>query len=63
MSGLVGFAAQRRPQPIPQNIAANQALRLGWQRQVDQVRADNAARRRDTRLVITAGAAQALGSP
>jgi hypothetical protein len=63
VTGLVGFVAQRRPQPIRENIAANQALRLGWQQQVDQVRADNAARRRDTRLVITAGTAQALGSP
>jgi hypothetical protein len=63
VSGLVGFAVQRGPQPIPENIAANQVLRLGWQREVDQVRADNAARRRDVRLVITAGTAQALGSP
>jgi len=63
VSGLVGFAAQRRPQPIAENIAANQAARLGWQRQVEQVRADNAARRRDVRLVITAGTAQAVGSP
>ena len=63
VTGLVGFTVQRRPQPVLQNIAANQVVRLAWQRQVDQARADNAARRRDVRLVITAGPMQAVGSP
>jgi hypothetical protein len=62
-AGVVGFQLQRRPQPIPENIAANRALRLGWQRQADSVRAQNAARRRDVRLDIRAGAARVTESP
>jgi len=54
-AGLYGFQVQRRPQPIPENIAANQALRLAWQRQADSVSAENAARRRNIGLTIRAG--------
>jgi hypothetical protein len=62
-AGVVGFQLQRRPLPIPENVAANRALRLGWQRQADSVRAQNAARRRDVRLDIRAGAAHVTESP
>jgi hypothetical protein len=54
-AGLFGFQSQRRPQPIAENIAANQALRLAWQRQADSVRAENQARRRNVGLNIRAG--------
>jgi hypothetical protein len=63
VAGLLGFQNQRRPQPIPANIAANQVLRLGWQRQVDSVRTENAARRQTGRLVIRAGATRVLETP
>lgn len=54
-AGLFGFQFQRRPQPIPESIAANQALRLAWQRQADSVSAENEARRRNVGLTIRAG--------
>ncbi len=53
---IFGFRAQRLPRPAPENIAANQALRLAWQRNVDAVHAENAARLRAVRLVIRSGA-------
>ena len=62
-AGIVGASHQRRPQPIPENIATNEALRLAWRRQVEFVHADNIARRRDTRVLVIAGAASTLGSP
>jgi hypothetical protein len=55
-AGLFGLQFQRRPQPIPENIASNQALRLAWQRRADSVLAENAARRRNIGLDIHAGA-------
>jgi hypothetical protein len=54
-AGLFGLQSQRRPQPIPENIAANQALRLAWQRHADSVSTENAARRRNIGLTIRAG--------
>jgi hypothetical protein len=63
VAGLFGFQSQRRPQPIPENIAANLALRVGWRRQVDSVRTENAARLATGRLVIRAGAARVLETP
>lgn len=54
-SGLLGFLAQRSGRPIPANIAANRALRDAWQRRVEEIRTQNAERRRDVRLVIIAG--------
>ncbi|HTT67478.1 MAG TPA: hypothetical protein VMF70_05565 [Gemmatimonadales bacterium] len=62
-AGVLGFRAQRGPQPILENIAANRTLRLGWQRQVDSVHAQNVARRQEVRLRIRAGAIQVLGAP
>jgi hypothetical protein len=63
VAGVAGLQVQRRPQPIPANIAANQALRLVWQRQADAVRAENAARRQEVRLVVRAGAPRAVDTP
>jgi hypothetical protein len=63
VAGVAGLQVQRRPQPIPANIAANQALRLGWQRRADAVRAENAARRQEVRLVIRADAPRAVHAP
>ena len=60
VAGLFGFQSQRRPQPIPENIAANLALRLRWRRQADSVRTENAARLASGRLVIRAGPARVI---
>jgi len=63
VAGVVGYQLQRRPQPIPENIAANQALRRTWQQQADSVRAVNAARLRALRLEIRAGAPRVVATP
>jgi hypothetical protein len=62
-AGVVGFQTQRRPQPIPGNIAANQVRRLNWRQQVDSVRTENAARRQTRRLIIRAGPTSVLDTP
>ncbi len=53
-AAVVGFGSQRRPRAVPENIAANQALRLAWQRDVQRVRDQNAARLGQVALVIRA---------
>ncbi len=63
IAGVVGFPLQRRPRPLPENIAANEALRLSWQRQADSVRAENAARLRSPTLVIRAQPWRLVASP
>lgn len=62
-AGLAAFQSQRRSQPIPENIAANQAVRLEWQRQAEAVRAANAARRQEVHLVVRAGTSRAGAGP
>jgi len=59
LAAILGFRAERRPQPIPANIAANRALQLAWQRQADSVRTQNVARRQEVRLLIRAGTGRA----
>ena len=61
LAGVLGFRAQRGPQPILENIAANRTLRMAWQHQVDSVHAQNVARRSEVRLRVRAGALQVLG--
>jgi len=63
VAGLVGYQLQRRPQPIPENIAANRTLRRAWQQQADSVRAVNAARLRAVRLEIRAGTPRVVEAP
>jgi hypothetical protein len=63
VAGVVGYQLQRRPQPIPENIAANQERHRSWQQRADSVRAVNAARERAVRLEIRAGAPRALEVP
>jgi hypothetical protein len=62
-AGLAAFQSQRRAQPIPENIAANQAVRLAWQRQADGVRAANAAKRQEVHLLVRAGVPQSGTGP
>ena len=63
IAGAVGFPLQRRPRPLPENMAANQAMRLAWERQADSVRTENALRRRSVELVIRAGVPHPARSP
>jgi len=63
VSGLLGFRMQLRPRRIPENIAANQALRLMWERQTEAVHAENVARLRTPRLLIRAGPSRAVSTP
>ena len=62
-AGLAAFQSQRRSQPIPENIAANRAVRLAWQQQADGVRAANAAKRQEVHLVVSAGTPHARAGP
>jgi hypothetical protein len=55
LAGLAGFAAHHGTRPIPENIAANQRLKLAWQRRVEAANEENAARRRTPTLVIRVG--------
>jgi hypothetical protein len=63
LAAILGFRAERRPQPIPANIAANRALQAAWQRQADSVHAQNVARRQEVRILIRVGAARVVGAP
>jgi len=56
VAGIVGFLSHRRPQPVPENIAANQTRRLAWERQLSDARAENVRRRGTVRLHVVAGA-------
>ena len=63
IAGVIGFTRGRQPQPIPANIAANQTLRLAREHEADAVRAQNAERRRELRLVIRAGVPRTIETP
>jgi hypothetical protein len=60
IAGILGFSARRHMQPIPENIAANQAVRLAWQRRIDAVRDENAGRTGAPRTIIRAGPARTV---
>ncbi|HXY69379.1 MAG TPA: hypothetical protein VEH62_08000 [Gemmatimonadales bacterium] len=60
-AGFLGFRAQRGPQPIPENIAANRTIRVAWQHQVDSVHTQNVSRRQEIRLRVRSGTAQIIG--
>jgi hypothetical protein len=59
-AGVIGFLAQRPGRVIPANVAANRAARDAWQREVAMAVAENARRRRDIGLQVTAGRATAI---
>jgi len=63
VAGILGLRAQRRAQPIPENIAANRALQLAWQHQADSVHAENVARRQEVRILIRAGTSRVVEAP
>jgi hypothetical protein len=55
IAGIVGFVVRRPGEPLPQNIAANRALREDWNERTDQIVEENANRITGTQLVIEAG--------
>lgn len=54
LGGVIGLATSARPRPVPENIAYNNARRADWQRELDQVRAENDQRRSVTRIRVRA---------
>lgn len=54
-AGVLGFQRARTPSPIPANIEANRRAREAREREVERVRAENAARRSSGRMRIEAG--------
>jgi hypothetical protein len=54
-AGIIGMLAARSGRPIAENMAANRALRAGWERQRDDVRTRNAQRAAMPRVVIEPG--------
>ena len=54
VAGCVGFFA-RKPRPLDANVRTNASQRDGWQKKLDAVRTENAARLRTMRLVVRAG--------
>ena len=63
VAGVLGFRAQRQPQPIAANIAANRALQFAWQRRADSVHVQNVVRRQEIRVQIRAGASRVIEAP
>ena len=61
VASIVGFFLQRPGRPIPENIAANQALRDRWTADHDAVARQNADLKRQVRLTVHAGAAEVIG--
>jgi len=52
LAGVIGFFKHRPGKALPDNIAANQALRDGWQAQLDMTAQENAIRVLQKRLDI-----------
>lgn len=52
VAGLVGLATATRPQPIPENIAANNTLRAEWTQELERIKAENRTRLATVRLRV-----------
>ncbi len=61
LAGLIGFLKHRPGRPLPDNIAANQSLREGWQAQVQTTMQENVIRAQQKRLDIHIGAPEVIG--
>ena len=58
VAGIVGFVRSRSGRALPENVAANTALREDWDERVRAIVADNAERIASIRLVVEAGPAR-----
>lgn len=54
LTGVLGYLRGSESRPVAANVAANQARRNDWRRQLDLTRAENERRRREGRITITA---------
>jgi hypothetical protein len=61
LAGIIAFVRHMPGKPLPDNIAANQALREGWQAQLTTTVSENAVRSLQKRLDIHAGRAEVIG--
>ncbi len=61
IAGLVGFLKHRPGRMLPDNIAANQSLREGWQAQVQTTMQENVIRAQQKRLDIHIGPPEVIG--
>lgn len=61
LAGLIAFIKHRPGRRLPDNISANQALRDGWQAQVQMTTQENAIRVLQKRLDIHVGAPEIIG--
>lgn len=61
LAGVIGFLRHRPGRPLPDNIAANQSLREGWQAQVQTTMQENVIRAQQKRLDIHIGAPEVIG--
>jgi hypothetical protein len=61
IAGLVGFLKHRPGRPLPDNIAANQELREGWQTQVQTTAQENVIRAQQKRIDVHVGPPEVIG--
>lgn len=61
LAGLIGFLRHRPGRLLPDNIAANQSLREGWQAQVQTTMQENVIRAQQKRLDIHIGPPEVIG--
>ena len=61
LAGVIGFFKHRPGKALPDNVAANQALRDGWQAQLDMTAQENAIRVLQKRLDIHPGPIEIIG--
>jgi hypothetical protein len=60
LAGLFGYLLHRPGRPLEANVRANEAVRQAWGQRVAALRAENARRASDVRLVIHSGEGAAL---
>jgi hypothetical protein len=61
LAGVIAFIKHRPGRRLPDNISANQALRDGWQAQVQMTTQENAIRVLQKRLDIHVGPPEIIG--
>jgi hypothetical protein len=55
VAGAVAVLSHPSGKPIPTNVAYNRQIRENWERQVDEVKKENAERRKNVRLIVRTG--------
>jgi len=60
VAGIVGFVTKRSGRVLPDNVAANNAVRESWEERTSTTVSENADRIASIRLVIEAGPARVV---